>query len=103
MVENLSRGGFPDLAGRLEEGEGPQNVGPDELFGAPNGAVHMALGGEVDDGVHLFLPEDLLHQGGVSDVPPKEPVPSGPVPFGQPLQVLGVPRVGQLVQVDDLA
>ena len=39
----------------FQQAKGADNVGLDEVFGAVDGAVHVAFGGEVDDGAGLVL------------------------------------------------
>ena len=84
----------PHRAGGLEKRLGPEHVGADEALRGVNAAVHVGLGGKMED--HF----DALHAGfeiRVADVLAQQLVPRG-----QPFQVLRVPGVGELVHVDDL-
>ena len=45
----------PVGAGGFEEVEGADDVGLDELGGAMDRAIHMGLGGKVDDGAGAVL------------------------------------------------
>jgi hypothetical protein len=85
-------------AGRFQQDVGPENIGEDEGAGLHERAVHVRLGGKVEHHVHLR--HELVHQGGITDVAPHEPVVG--VLFHVP-QVGGVAGVGELVQVDHLA
>ncbi len=94
----VAGGRAPGVAGGLQQGEGPGDVGADELAGALDATVHVGLGGEVHHPVHGLLPKHPGHQVGVADVAPHEAVPGV---VGEVGQVLGVARVGEAVEVDD--
>ncbi len=90
--------GLPVRLGGLQHGQSAHDVGAGEGEGIFDGAVHMGLGGQVDDAVHPFL----LHEGQdaleIADVHPDEPV------IGLVLdvpEVREVARIGELVQIDD--
>ncbi len=68
---------FPRGAGYIEEDVGAENVGAHEGFGAEDGAVDVAFGGEVDDGVDAVLGEEALDEGAVADVALDEDVAGG--------------------------
>jgi hypothetical protein len=79
MVEAEGGLGFgvqahPVAAGGFEEGEGAVDVGADEVARAVDAAVHVALGGEVDDGAGLVLGEQAVDEFAVADVAVHEDV-----------------------------
>ena len=77
----------------LEQGHRPEHVGVHELLRAEDRAVDVGLGGEVDDRVAaVSRPRDGFGVGDVAD----DELCAGAVEIG------GVPRVGQLVEDDDL-
>ena len=43
----------------FEQAERAVDVGADEIIGAVDGAVNVALGGEVNDGTRLFAPQQV--------------------------------------------
>jgi hypothetical protein len=81
---------------RLQQLEGSEHVGFDEILRAVDRTVHVRLGRKVHDRPWTVLLEQLLHQTSIADVALHEYVTGIPVEAGQ---VLPVPRVGQLVQV----
>ncbi len=89
---------FPEGAGGLEEVESPEDVGLQEGFGAINGAVHVGLGGKVDDGGEAVLGEEGGEEGGVVDVAVDEAVPRV---AGEVCEGGGVAGVGELVEVEN--
>src|ERR1700674_3251130 len=52
----------------LEQTECAVDVGADEIIGAVDGAVDMALGGEVNDGTRLFAPQQAAQELAIDDV-----------------------------------
>src|ERR1700751_5141560 len=58
----------PVGAGFFEKAEGAVNVSPDEVIGAVNGAVHVALGGKVDDSARAMSEEQLGDQFPVANI-----------------------------------
>ena len=88
----------PVLERGLEQGEGAVDVGFDEGGGPEDGAVDVALGGEVHDGVGLVLREQAGDQRAVEDGAVDEDV--GRV-AGERCEVVHVAGVGERVEVDD--
>jgi hypothetical protein len=60
--------GLKVRAGSAEESEGAFDVGLEECFRPKDGAVDMALCGEVNDRARALLGEELVEQGAVVDV-----------------------------------
>jgi hypothetical protein len=98
VVETLDGGHA--FAGQLQQGVGADDVGLDEVIGAHNGAVHVGLGGEVGDGIHLVVIQDAGQGGPVADVSQHEHIAVADARghIGQALRVAGV---GEFVHVDD--
>jgi len=90
------------VARRLQEVEGAHDVGEDELGGPLDGAVHVALGGEVADRVDAVFGEDRVHPLEVADVLPQKDIAPGEALAEVP-EVFGVAGVGQLVDIHDPA
>jgi len=88
----------PVAAYYFEQMEGADDVGLDEVFRAVDGAVDVALGGEVDDGARLLFGEQFADQGAVADVALDEDVALVAVQAGEVLQVAGV---GEFVEIED--
>ena len=87
-------------ARRLEKVKGAHDVREDELGGPLDGAVHVALGGEVAHGVDAVVGEDRVYPLEVADVLPQKDVAAGIALFEVP-QILRVAGVGQLVDIHD--
>ena len=83
---------------RLQEGEGADDVGLNELGRPMDGAIHMRLRGKVDNRAGPMLGEDLGDKFGITDITPDEGVTEIPI---KRCKVLEVPCVGELIQVDD--
>lgn len=84
------------LPAGLDEGVGALDVGLEERGRVGDGVVVVGLGGVVDHGVGLG--DQAVDQGGVADVAHDEL----DAVRGQPRDVLGVARVGQLVEDGDV-
>ena len=84
------------FAAGLDEGVGALDVGAQERARVGDGVVVVGLGGVVDHGVRLG--DQAVDQGGVADVANDELDAVG----GQPGDVVGVARVGQLVEHGDV-
>src|SRR5258708_20334507 len=86
----------PDV-GLLEEGEGGEDIGLNELGGPVNGTIDVAFRGEVNDGAWRVPFEEASHQFPVADIPVDKHVLrvvlEGP-------EIRRIARVGKLVQVD---
>ncbi len=74
-------------------------VGLDELCRPVDRPVDVALGGKVQDGVGLMLGKQRLERRPVADVGLREVIRRVRIGVGKRIEV---PRVGQLVDVDDL-
>lgn len=101
-AENLLAGApepGPILTGASEQVEGAHHVGLDEGGRTLDRAVHMALGREVDHGVHPVVAEQASHQVAVTDIAGDEDMPGVTPQRGQGVRIAGV---GELVQIDDL-
>ena len=84
---------------RVQHNEGTDDVGVDERRRAVDGAVDVALGREVHDGVRPMGGEDVAHGGRVGDVGAEQLM---PLMVSRLLErVLGC-GVGHLVHVHDL-
>ena len=88
---------FVVLPGGVEHLEGPDEIGHHELLGRLDGPVHVGLGGEVHHRVEVVLGIETGEQGGIADVPLDKDMPGIP---GDRREILGVPGVGQFVEVD---
>ncbi len=82
----------------MQQAEGSDDVGEDELFGAGDGAVDVALGGKVYQGIGLVGPQQRLDEGGVFDAALHEDVSGVILDRGKIAEIAGV---GELVEVDD--
>jgi hypothetical protein len=87
----------PVVPGGFEQGVGADDVGLDEFGRAVDGAVDVALGGQVHDAVRLVLAEQAADLGGVADVDLLEGVARVAGDAGQGVEVA---CVGQAVHVD---
>ena len=88
----------PVSARSFQEGEGPNDVGLDELGGSMDGAIHMGLSGKVHNGAGTVLSEELGNKFRISDIASNEDMAGIPLDGGK---VLEIARVGELVEVDD--
>ena len=82
---------------RLEQHEGAEHVGLDELARGLDRAVHVRLGGEVDDRVAALDRGARRRRG--RRCPPR---PARRGPSVEALEVLAPPRVGELVEHADV-
>jgi hypothetical protein len=78
--------------------EGAHDVGLDELTRPMDGAVHMALGGKVDDRARPVLGQQTRHQRRITDVALHEHMARVALQTRQGFQVASV---GEFVEVDD--
>ena len=84
-------------ARRFEQRERASQIGLEDRLRRQDAAVHVRFGGEVDDGVGRKLVQQGVHQRRVANVAVHEAIPR----IGRHrLQVLEVPGVGELVQID---
>lgn len=89
---------FMVMACGFQEAEGADDVGLDEVFGAVDGAVHMAFRREVDDGPDGVFFQERRDQFEVGDIALDKAV---AVIALQRSQILAVAGVGEFIQVDD--
>jgi hypothetical protein len=80
VVEAEARLGFtlqahPVAAGGFEQGEGAIHIGAHKVTRAVDAAIHVALGGKVDDGAGLVLGKQAVDKLPVADVALHEDVP----------------------------
>jgi len=109
IVAQGAVGVFPGITGHIEEGVGAHDVGAHEGFRAEDGAVDVALGGEVDDRVDLVLGKEALDEGAVADVTLDKHIAALGAGFFRRLpiarldvgEVFEVARVGEGVEIDD--
>ncbi len=88
----------PSGAGGFQQREGADQIGLHEGRRPGDGAVHMAFGGEVGDGVDGVLAQQPVHQRPVANVAPHEQVPGR---IGQVAQVVQRAGVSQQIESDD--
>ena len=84
--------------GDVQQIEGADNVGGDELRRAVDGAVDVALGREVDDRARPMLPEQPRDEFPVADVAADEDVPQV---FAQWCEIAEIAGVREEVEVDE--
>ncbi len=63
-----------------------------------DGAIHMALGGKIDDRIGLVMMQQLADEQRIPDIAPDENMLGIPI---KGRQVADVARIGELVEVDD--
>ena len=88
----------PILETRLEKMIGAHDIGLDEFARAVDGAVDVALGGEVHDGVGLILVKNLLQRRRVAEIDLFEMI------FrmvGKISEGLGIAGVCEFIEVDN--
>ena len=85
----------PERAHFLEQAEGADDIGLDELTRAVNAAVDMALGGKVQHGGRAMLSQQACHQHTIADVALHQRAAAGVNVLGNRLRVA---RVGQFVE-----
>ncbi len=81
----------------LEQSEGADDVGLDEVLGALDGAVHMAFGGEVQHSAGFVLGYQSDHQREVTQVTLNKGMACIALQAGDVFQVTGV---GEFVEID---
>ena len=84
----------------FEQDERAAEIGLKRRRGGEDAAVDMRFGGEMHDRVGLFVGEQGIDQRRVADIAVHEPVARI---RGDGREVGQIARVGQLIQVDDLA
>ena len=90
---------LPLLPGHVQQDLGAQDVGAYEDIGAVDAAVHVGLGGEVDDLRGMILGKDGLHGGAVGDVGLHEGVAGVACNL---FDIVGVAGIRQRVKVDEM-
>src|SRR5437867_97165 len=84
---------------RLEEYCGSHHIGFYEPIRFQNGAVHMCLGGKVDDRLNAMLPRDSVNESRITDIPVDKGVARMPLDVSQVLQIAGV---AEGIEIDHL-
>ena len=87
----------PALACRLQQGEGPDDIGLDKLGGTGDRPIHMRLGGKMDHRIDHLFGKQAVDRRCVTDIRSDKMI---PWTFSNTLQVLQVTGVGQLIKVD---
>ncbi len=82
----------------LQQGEGPDDIGLDELGGTVDRAVDMALGGEIHHAVRRVRLEQPPQLGSIADVDAGEAIAGVVRGLRNRVQIRGV---GELVDIDD--
>src|ERR1035438_704850 len=85
-------------SGGFQQREGSIEIGSDYGGGRVNTAVHMRLGGEMNDGVRRLAREQRVNRGFVADVRFHEFVIRM---SGDGLEIFGITRVSKRVKIDD--
>ena len=80
----------PDRGGGLEQAVGADDIGFDKGVGAGDGAVDVALGGEMDDGVDEMAAQQLLGQRLVANVAMHEMEVAGAFKSGEIVALAGI-------------
>src|SRR6266853_667159 len=83
----------------FEQTEGPVNVGANEVVGAVNRAVHMALRGKVNDGAGTVCQEQFSYQLAIADVTLQKFVSAVGSDGSEISQITGI---GELVEGDNV-
>jgi hypothetical protein len=81
----------------LKEPERSDDVRLDEVFGAVDGSVYVALGSEVDNGLGLVFAQQLIKESAISNVAQHEMMPVWRI---QTRKILKIAGVCQSVQID---
>lgn len=83
----------------LEKVIGAEDVGVNEVFRTVDGSVHVALGGEVHDGIRRVFFKEAVDDGGIANIG----LDKGVVRVIKAASKGGkVSRIGELVDIDDL-
>ena len=85
----------PGRPRRLEQRRGTLNIGPNEGHRPRNGAVNVALRGEVKDAIDLFRTEEPAQGLCIADIPLHEAEAGVPLQIGEALQVA---RIGEHIE-----
>src|SRR3989338_10006704 len=78
--------------------KGANDVGLDEIFGAVDGTIHMALRREVEDGTRSMLRQQLGDQLCIANIAAHKKVARIIL---QRCEIFEIPRVSKLVEADD--
>jgi len=88
----------PGGTGGFQQSEGADQIGLHEGRRTGDGAIYMAFGGEVGDGVDGVLAQQPIHQRPVADVTLNEEMPGR---IGQIAQIIQRAGVSQQIKGDD--
>lgn len=94
---DLDEAGYTSGLSGIEKHPCPYDIRLNEGGRSQNGAIHMALRSQVQDGIHPL--QELLDQRAIAYVPVHEGVPGVALHLHQ---IGKVPGVGEEIQVDDL-
>jgi hypothetical protein len=86
------------LASFLQQVECPFNVGVYKIFSAVNGAVHVALSSEMNDGAGLVVFQQSTHQGAVTNVTVHKNV---TLVMGHAGKIGQIAGIGEFVEIHD--
>ena len=89
------RAAQPVLPRRLEQTVGTHNIGFDKSVGAGDGPVHMALRGEMHQGIHGVLPQQREYLRIIADIGMREVKSGGAF---QPGEIRAIAGVGERIQ-----
>src|SRR2546426_947296 len=84
---------------RLQGDCGSHHISFHEPIRFQNGAVHMRLGGKVDDRLNAMLPGHSVHESLIADIPADKGVARMPLDVSQVLQIAGV---AESIEIDHL-
>src|SRR2546422_715566 len=84
---------------RLEEHCGSHHIGFHKPFWFQNGAVHMRLGGKVDDRLDTMLPRDAVHEGPIADISVDKGVARMPLDVSQVFKIAGI---AERIEIDHI-
>jgi hypothetical protein len=86
------------MARLIEKSEGAVDIGADERVGCHDGAIDVALGCQVHDGLGLMFTQKRGDERGIADVPAYESV-AGIAEHGG--KIFWITRVSLQVEIDD--
>jgi hypothetical protein len=90
----------PVVARGFKQGVSADDIGLDEIRRPADGAIDMRFGSEMHHRIRLMFMEDTRYFRGIADIDLLETITGIVRHRGQGLQI---PRVGQLVYIDDTA
>lgn len=89
----------PGGAGGFQQSERSDQIGLHEGRRARDGTVHMAFGGEVDDGIDEVFAQQPIHQRSITDVALNKGMPGR---VGEIAQIVRRAGIGQQVEIDNV-